>query len=153
MLNSNVRDAINFLVNPPLFVGYASGTQSIPNAANTTLTFDTNITDTYNGHSTITNPSRYTAQLAGWYQLFAQVAWASNATGYRIGVFNKNGANTGVEAYTPPVSGNVTIMQVTHPGIQMNVGDYVEVAVYQTSGGALGTLNPNCYLSARWMHA
>ena len=158
MMNANVRDAVNFLANVPLFVGEQTVTQSIPNAAYTSVTWDTNIIDTYSGHSTVTNPSRYTAQVAGTYRIMARSSFGSNATGRRIAAMAKNGAQvfgSQVElAVNPTATGQTTVHSEYE--VACIIGDYLEFQIYQASGAALGTAvgSPaGGFVVVQWMHA
>jgi hypothetical protein len=142
-----LTDPINYLlgnatstgVYRPLAQLYQSVAQSIGNAAWTALTFDTETLDRDNGHSTTSNTSRYTAQTAGYYLVIGGVDWAPNATGNRLIRFAVNG--TAVAGSTAGQVGFAT----QDPGltiarlIYLNVNDYVETHVYQTSGSALNT--------------
>lgn len=156
---NSLRDALNYLINPPLAVLYQGVVQSIPNSAFTPVTFDTTLTDTYGAHSNVTNNSRYTAQVAGWYDLDAGFSLsASNTTGARDGQWAKNGS-----AITTPGAGIViggsasNTATLPMPGLQvfLSVGDYVELWVFQNSGGAINSniATFTSYMSIRWAHA
>ena len=112
--------------------------QSIATATDTALAFDTERFDTDTMHDTATNNSRLTATTAGKYRISANVSFASNATGYRAVWLRKNGnsANPLARVVSPPVNGAITELCVS---ILENLvaADYVEVMVYQNSGGAL----------------
>ena len=59
--NANVFNGLTFLLNPPLFAGYQTTGQSIPSGQSpVAITMDTETIDTYGGHSTTTNASRFT---------------------------------------------------------------------------------------------
>jgi hypothetical protein len=70
LLDAQLYSGLTFLLNPPLATltvttpqaGIATGA-----APSTAIAFDTTVTDTYGGHSNVTNNSRYTAQVAGTY--------------------------------------------------------------------------------------
>lgn len=141
-LNS-LRDALNFLLNPPMAVVYQNTVQSIPNNAFTPVTFDLSLTDTYSGHSNSTNNSRYTGQVPGWYDLDGAFSLAANGTGVRDGAWAKNGAAITTPGAGTTVAGNAgwTATQAM-PGLQVflnGAGDYVELWVIQTAGAALNT--------------
>ncbi len=153
MMNANVRDAVKFLENPPLFLGTSAAVQSVPAAVFTSIAFDTNTIDTYGGHSTTVNNSRYTAVVAGYYFCSGVVAFAPNATGNRFVEFAKNSA-----ALVPDIRVNATTGGwATHIGlanlVQLNVGDYLELQGWQNSGGALNTESNASYLQMQWVHA
>ena len=155
--NSNVRDGINFLLNPPMFVGTQATTQSIANGAWGWLTIDTSVVDTYSGHSNTTNNMRYTAQVAGWYECTANVAWASNATGVRsvaLGVNSTTPISATIFNLYPGTAGYDPICQTTYK-VFLNVGDYVQGLVMQTSGAALLTASGasgQSFLTVEWVH-
>lgn len=152
--NSNVRDAVNFLANPPLFIGYQTVSQSIPNSAFTSITFDSETVDTYNGHSTTSNTSRYTAQVAGWYEVTARCGTSGSSAGKRIINIAVNGSGVWVNEIDPP---NTDLLTNTITAtVYMNANDYVETQFYQTSGAALSTTVSSLYypsMSVRWVHA
>jgi hypothetical protein len=152
--NSNVRDGVNFLANTPLFMGLQSATQTVANNAFVPVSIDVSVIDTYGGHSTTTNNSRYISQLAGYYQVFARSTFTGNSTGRRIGGIFLNGS-----AYrnseNDPIGTNVKTISVSD-FVFLNVGDYIESQVFQTSGAGLALTNSTGYtssLSARWVHA
>ena len=156
MMNANVRDAVNFLLNVPVFYGQQSTTQSIANNTYTALSLDTNIYDTYSGHSTVTNNSRYTAQQPGLYMIIGRSGFTTNATGARGALIIYNGG--GVSSTTPNVTtGNAGASAFSYTEVVafqlMAIGDYVEVFGYQASGGALSTTTGGSSMQVLWMHA
>lgn len=140
--NSDVRDAINFLLNPPnVHVTNTTGL-SHTTGVSLLLTWDTEVADTDTMHSTVTNTSRLVATTAGLYTVTARAAFAANATGIRSLDVRKNaagvaagGTRVGYDSQTP-VTGAVTSVAVVED-IRMAAGDYLEAFGYQTSGGAL----------------
>lgn len=116
--------------------------QSITNATNTILAFNSERYDTCAGaadtqHDTATNNSRLTCRYAGKYSIKACVQYAVNATGERRLFLRLNGttiiAGENKDANT---GGAGTIMNIACD-YDLAVNDYVEVMVHQTSGGAL----------------
>jgi hypothetical protein len=113
-----------------------SATQSIPNATDTALLFDSEINDNDSMHSTTTNTSRITAQTPGTYTFFASVEFAGNATGYRQITLIKNG--TDYLAMDNRLANAAVVTRCTiGVSVTLNAGDYVEVWAYQTSTAAL----------------
>lgn len=154
---NDITDSVNFLANPPLAVLTVTTPQSGPAssaAANAALQFDTEITDTYNGHSTSTNNSRYTAQVAGWYWIRSAVCWSPNATGNRVMALYVNGAMVPYAQTQQPASSatNFTITEVSS-NIPLALGDYVEAWVGQNSGGALAIVAAGTTMQVRFTHA
>ena len=138
--NSNVRDAINFLIGPPTCACRQTVAQSIPNSATTAVTLDTEDFDNDGMHSTVTNTSRITAQTAGRYQLGGGVGFSGNSTGIRSAQWMLNGSLMAAgTAQMSAASTVVTDAPARTISTFMNVGDYVEIGAQQTSGGALNT--------------
>jgi hypothetical protein len=155
LMNKDVRDSVNYLVNRPIALVYQNVAQSIPNGTTfTAVTFDSSIIDTYNGHSNSTNNSRYTAQVAGWYDVLAQIGCPSNATGIRAALIQVNGATptANPEVEFSPTSGGGTLFQIG-AFVFLNVGDYVQVELEQTSGAAMSLLTALTWMRVRWEHA
>lgn len=152
LLNTNIRDAVNFLTNPPTFVGYQATGQAIPTSVWTGMAIDSNVTDTYNGHSTVTNNTRYVAQQPGWYAAMCDTVWPSAAgTGRRGSEIYKNGA-------APLYRNEILVGTVSSGGtpsitlVQLAVADYVEGRCFQDSG-ASATLGVGSSLQVWWVHA
>lgn len=144
-----------FLLNPPLVRATQVTPQSIPNTTVTALTYDGSTVDTYNMHSTVTNNSRATAVIAGWYYVTARVLFAASNTGDRNITLRLNGTTYfgGTGGPSSSTAINTTMMAADY--VFMNIGDYVEAVTYQTSGGALSTSAsaPGCALSVLFVHA
>lgn len=115
------------------------------------LLLDTEDVDYDNGHSTVTNTSRYTAQAAGWHDVSANVAFTATAAGgQRIAFIAVNGTErTQTRVEHAPAGTAVPTCIATHSDLVfLNVGDFVEVWGLQTSGGALTVAN--CALVVEW---
>lgn len=119
----------------------SAATTLIPNATWTAVGFVNESRDTDAFHDNATNTSRLTvpAGLGGQYSIEAMVEFAVNATGFRIARITVNGvlANRLGEHSSAAVSGNETTLNPVVGAVTLAAGDYVEVMVYQTSGGAL----------------
>lgn len=126
------------LENPPIAVLQQQVTQSVANGTWAVLTFDTEVTDPYGGHSLVTNTSRYTCQLAGWYRVTGRAAFATNSTGSRGARVHVNGAYIQGAANLCGAGTLAGIVEVSHV-LQLGLGDWVEIAGGQNSGGSLST--------------
>jgi hypothetical protein len=128
-------------VTTPSFSAVQTATQSIPTGVWTAVTFDTEDRDTHSGHSTVTNTSRYTIPVSGWYQVSGRVAFNNSSTsGSRGARIHKNGnivtgAATIVGASTLP-----TVPQVDRK-MALVAGDYIEIVAGQNSGSSISTIN------------
>jgi hypothetical protein len=140
-LNANLRDAINFLISPPLAILRQTVAGSFTSATWTQVSFDTEDIDRDSGHSTVTNTSRYTAQTAGYYLCAGKISFASNATGRRWTRWDVNGSEINATRLGfAPSNGDVSEIPACSRWIFLNVGDFVELKGYQDSGGALNTV-------------
>jgi hypothetical protein len=153
MLNV-IRDELTFLANVPLFYGYQATAQSVANATFTGVTLDTNSIDTYGGHSTTVNNTRYTPPQPGYYQCAGVITYAPNATGGRIAQLFQNGvAVPGTQIVSSAASGLNQGVASPARSIYFNgTTDYVELYAYQSSGGALSLLANLSGLDVRWVH-
>lgn len=156
--NAQVRDTANFLIATPHCVMYQTVAQTLTTGIVTPITFDTNEVDSYSGHSTVTNPSRYVAQVAGWYQCSGLAAYVANATNYRFAGWHKNGA--AIIGSSSLLNNNGAGFNTCVPSptrkIFLAVGDYVELCGQQGSGGNLNTAvasDQSSMATITWLHS
>lgn len=136
-----VRDDLEFLVAPPLAVVSHSTTQSLATATWTTLSADTELSDSDSMHSTVTNNSRLTTQTGGQYDVVHTAEFAANATGVRATRIIINGSAT-IETSRIINAGGGQPHLVTADSVQIRgAGEYIETQAWQNSGG-----NLNCQL-------
>jgi len=128
------------LVVQPSVRVYRSTNQSIPNGAWTTITFDTTRYDRGPAaHWNINNPTRLTCQVAGVYDIVAAISFGGAVGGNQraCGILLNGGAYAGIggmTAFTPTNGINYSTISAQ---LYLNIGDYVELQVYQDSGAAL----------------
>jgi len=133
--NTGVAGVVNFLANPPVLRAHATTTQSIANSTAATVALGVVDTDTYSGWNSSTNT--YTVAQPGIYLAGALVPYAANGTGIRTAGISVNGT-----IYWGPPSNGGSADLCSVPKTQMfslNIGDTVQLATWQNSGGALGT--------------
>jgi hypothetical protein len=132
-----IRDDLEFLVDPPACSVFHSVVQSTSSGVSTALAADSENFDNAGMHSTVTNNSRITIQVAGRYLLLATMEFANNATGWRSTGFFINGVFSPIGGQTvPPAGSQTTRLSATRTRV-LAVGDYVEVQSNQNSGVAL----------------
>jgi hypothetical protein len=132
-LSSSINDCITAKI-------YSSVTQSIPNAVSTKLTFNSEYFDTDGMRDPLgVRPNGLTATTKGKYIVTANVGFNANAVGTRSVGIKLNNTTFVAQQNWAGFTGDSNIVSVTAT-ISMDVGDYVEVFVYQTSGGALDTV-------------
>lgn len=123
-----------------------STTQSISDSTTTVINWDAEDYDTDTMHSTSTNNERITIVTAGKYWVSAVIQFASNTTGSRIVFLSCNASGGGAPAVGPGTIAYKTIAAATGGNatefaiageVMCSVGDYIQVAVWQNSGGSL----------------
>lgn len=149
-------DSADFIgiANPPQCKISANAAQSIANTTLTTVTFAVTDYDSNNMADLANN--RIVIKTAGWYTLTAFVAWANNATGYRLHIADAGPSASQlhiVQAYLPPASGTSTgIFLTSHPFL-CAVNDIVDLHIQQSSGAALNISSINSifpFLAVSW---
>lgn len=140
-LNS-LRDALNFLLNPPAAtLVQITATTSLTTGTWTVIGMDSSTFDNYGGHSNSVSNSRYTVQATGKYLVGGAVAIANNSSGSRAAKVMKNGAVIqGPYSLVPPSSARPTSVTVAGFIVPCTAGDYLELAGFQDSGGTLATV-------------
>jgi hypothetical protein len=149
LLNTNIRDALNFLLLPVVAAMRQTVAQSLANNTTTGVNMDTEDVDRDVGHSTSVNTSRYTSQTAGYYVVIGMGSAVGNAAGrVEVGV-----RVNGTTVYAFAAESNSTTSAPHQCVVAMPflaVGDYVELTLFQNSGGAINTAvangNPRMYV-------
>jgi hypothetical protein len=123
--------------------------QSISHNTETAIQYTSETFDTHNFHDNTTNNTRMTVPSGkgGLYLLTANANFAASSTGRRTLLFRKNGSTTFAQVEWGNSSSNIPYMNLSSM-IDMVAGDYVEVFVFQTSGG---NLNIDTYLNASFI--
>jgi len=156
--NAGPAASNSFLTAVPAASVYQIATQSIPSGIWAPVNYDGSNLDTDNQHSNSVNNTRITAQVAGWYMLAGCGAFASSSTSARGVKFAKNGTVIqGTTTFAPPVStGNATAYPAVSMPVFLNVGDYVELYVSQSTGSPLNTFTSSDITSTFtlfWLHS
>lgn len=152
LARASIYNAGTFALNPPLFVGTQTASQSVNSGSWTTITLDTTQVDSYGGHSNSVNNSRYTAQVPGMYAVCGVTAFNTNTSGVRGARIHLNGSVVqGGAQMTVPATSSGTGLTTPVRSIRLNAGDYLEVAGWQSSGGSLSTITASDITSALWV--
>ena len=145
IMNTHARDNLAYLkaLAPDVWVVpsarvYNDAAISINNNTITALTFNSERWDTDSIHSTVTNTGRLTATKAGIYHIHGHVAFASNSSGSRQ-VSIRFGASTVLAVHKIPASAGVNLLSISTV-YYLAENDYVELLVYQDSGGSLNVI-------------
>lgn len=120
---------------------------NIPNNTSTKLSFANEAFDTADMHSPTTNPGRLTAPVSGVYMITGAAIWDNSNVGYRQIQFFIDGAvsrySTEVIPAAADTNNNSYVYQTTSTPVALNAGQYVEMEVFQNSGGPLGLFGAN----------
>jgi hypothetical protein len=148
-LDSSVSGDLSTLANPARAHLRTTAVQAIPNnSTGVAIEFDVEDFDTAGGHSTVTNNTRYTAQVAGTYLLAGGYGFATSGTGNRVSRWLLNGSTVDASTnITVSYTGNTGAFMARTIMIALAVNDYIELEVTQSSGGALNTSAAGCYMS------
>lgn len=120
---------------------------TIATATVTALAFNQETYDTNTYHDTATNNSRITipSGKAGYYMVTFNAQWDANAVGRREAILYLNGTGIMESEVTASASAYPTPM-ISYP-ILLTVGDYLQIQVYQSSGGNLILYSPTFSVS------
>lgn len=138
---SDITSVENLTIVKPIVRLVQSVVQSIPDNVGTALTFTTEDEDSYNFHDPVTNNTRITPSIAGWYTFRGTYFSATLTTPVLLACYmRKNGATI------PPGNRSLYQAAVVSPSvncsalISMNgTTDYVEFVALQDSAGAVNT--------------
>lgn len=153
LMNTHVRDNENWLANDlPRCSAVRTAAQSITNVTLTTISYTAaDEYDTGSMHDPAVNASRITVPSGGGglYVVGASVSWQGNPTGNRQVLLALNGAIiTGTpDDRADPGGGGAS--HRTGIEVRLVAGDFVEVQVLQSSGGALNVTHSR--FQARWV--
>lgn len=143
-LNTNIRDTILFLVNPPCCKAYyTAGSTTIPNQAfpaGTAVPLNTVAFDNYAAFTTGSGGG-YTAPVAGVYFLYGQVNYAPYGSGgavaYSAGLSVNGGTiQWGDSVYRTTAEGNGG-GAIVRKRLRLSAGDFVQLCAQQSTTGSL----------------
>jgi len=118
---------------------------SLANGASVTVTWDVETYDVTDMHDSSTNPTRVTIVTDGKYLIQGKARFASNASNVRSVHIYKNGSTELDSTFRDAGSGVIDILVSTVA--DLSATDYLEMVVYQNSGGALNLVD--LYLETR----
>ncbi len=123
----------------PMAKAYNLADSSIANGIWSLVALDSEEYDNNAIHDTVTNNTRLTAKTAGYYKITGKAAWTTNTTGSRHVALWVN-ANPVSQSNTNTLSSTMTYIGDTAVVKYLNVNDYVELVVYQSSGANLNLM-------------
>lgn len=136
--NTYVRDNLNNLIVPPSVSVKRASAQSISNTTWTAVSWDTELWDTDSMWSSTPNPTRLTIGTTGLYCVNANVTFTNTASGIgRIVGIRTNGTTVNAVQYQYQLGVGFLAVNHVQAILDLTATDYLEVIVYQDSGGAL----------------
>lgn len=141
-MNTHIRDNIAYLHDSiPTTSLVTSGATAIPNNTWTTIGFDAEIVDEGSQHDTATANSRITFAANGRYLLIATASFVSATNSVALGArFVVDGTTAFSQSLVPGCSQDYNGPSITAI-VNQGTSNYVELQVYQNSGGALNTMS------------
>lgn len=126
---------------PRAYGGYTVNSQTPVTSTLTTVAFGAaDIYDNASMHSPSVNNTRMTIPVSGWYVIFGFAKFNANATGSRelYFKFTRSGVTTFLQAAhaQPGMATQPSMITVMAP-FELQAADYVEMVVWQSSGGGL----------------
>lgn len=153
-------DAVNFLLHPPIAELRQTSAQSIVTTAWTAVQFQSEDLDTdvdgVGGHSNSTNNTRYTARYPGWYELSGGMAWNTGTVGSRAIRWSVNGAFVTGVSHAEAIDTFATCPVARTVKVYLTQGDYVEMYAHHNGGASLSTSvasGEQSTASIRWVSA
>jgi hypothetical protein len=132
-----VRDNLEFLIDPPACSVYHTTGQTVPTVTATTLLADAEYFDNASWHSTVSNTGRLTAGTAQRALIFCTVNFDADADGSRRLDLRVNGTTT-YELFNIASGSGVSDVVVTGAtALTMAANDYVEIRATHTAGNDL----------------
>lgn len=154
-LTQQLYNPLYFLLNRPICTVYQVTAQTMPTLASPApITMDGSSIDTYSGHSTTTNPSRYVAQVAGIYKVWGSFAGGglSSQTEF-VAFITKNSAEiTGSRAADVSNASHAYALATPPVFVTLAAGDYIELYGAGDGTGNTHTGQPTSSLSVEFAH-
>lgn len=145
----------NFTTAPPIFRGRQATSQSLVSGSWTALNLDVTDVDSEGGHSNVTNNSRYTSQVTGWYWVEGYFATqTAGAISRYESVLAKNGGFVTGSPEFSVLFANDLFSIIASGMVRLVSGDYVEIWGRQTVGATLSTFvgtDLDCCLNVFWV--
>lgn len=150
----------DYVDSSPAAVCVQAAGQSVATSTYVPVTFSAEVMKDQITHSTSVNTSRFTPTKAGYYRVSGHVILGvANTAGIRLAEVRKNGAAVagGTRIHSGQAGVNASPSATFDMVVQCNgTTDYIEVAVFQDSGGSLTTATSAGQASAiviSWFHA
>jgi hypothetical protein len=129
---------------------HGSTTQSIPNNAYTAVTLGVQVRTV--NMTTTTATGRINCTFDGVYMVSGQASFAANASGRRqVGIMKNGTVIVQTQNRSDPDSTNTLPVTTATYAVDLTAGDYLQLAAFQDSGGALNVDKSLSFLQATWI--
>lgn len=132
-----------------------STTQTIANNTLTPVDYDSEVRDDATFYTSASSTSKLTVAVSGWYVIAGYATFVTNTTGIRAIQINLNGGTAIASAHSNPVGSSSPHSMTASAVYYLSASDYVQLSVYQTSGGNLNLSNTPGYYGlfsiVRWI--
>jgi hypothetical protein len=132
---------------PPMCRAFNSAATTTTNGVEAAIPFDSESFDTDSMHDTGVNNTRITFNTTGVYAVGGNLSWASNATGTRHLEIKLNNTTYLAVGNVLSVGASFNTRMVASTLYKFAANDYVELRVFQDSGGNLDVLADTTVLS------
>lgn len=146
--NNGPKAMGDYYTAPPMFRGRQVATQTFTTGVWAAVTLDATDVDTDSGHSNVTNNSRYTAQVSGWYWVVGFCAWTNTNTSHDIfcALYVNGSIMLGTGQAVEKTGSDFASVSASSL-VFLHVGDYVEVFARQDTGANYVTWTNNVDLT------
>jgi hypothetical protein len=150
-MNTDVRNGLNFLLAKPMAILQRSTAQNFTHNTPALVTWNSEIIDRDGGHDNSTNPSRYVAQTAGWYNVTAFLDWVNFSGGVRYLAMTRSGASLWTEVRSATSSASYPSYNLLVAPVFLSLGQYIEVTALQDSGSTINIQPATSQLTLEWI--
>lgn len=154
--NTYVRDNVEWIATnaPSARVFNSIAFSHSSSGSDLAVTFDSEVWDTANFHSTVSNTSRLTipASSGGKYLIGGTVEWAASATGQRYIAVTRDGLTNKYAVQDHINLSAAVFRQSIVTAMNGSAADYFELAAFQNSGGTLAIGATNFYTPYWWAY-
>jgi hypothetical protein len=131
LYNTYVGTNVANLIVPPACMATATASQNVSTGTWTAMTFNTESYDTDSMHDNVTNNSRITINTTGIYLCTAYNNFAGSIAGSIRNMALRANGSTYIAVSQIGLSDSAQTISIAYP---FTAGDYIEFAVYQSSG-------------------
>lgn len=155
--NTELRDMLNFLINPPRVALSRVSSVSLPTGVAVVIPWENQFINTA-GMWTAGSPTRITIQVPGKYRISVIGSFSTNTTNIRVIQVRLNGSTPSYKivqcAPTPSPSADTVCGGSLVLPYTFAIGEFIEIQATQSTGSTLTFAGgSDAYVTAEWMGA